>query len=114
MRLLFFFLALAGMAAACRTTLPGVPANERPPGEGEDRPPSSTERSCRKDEDCQMRERCYYFRLCSEDDPKNCPPPKGDLKCHKSCEDNPCPKGEQCREVPIAYGEHQTEARMCF
>lgn len=105
---------LAIALAGCKTTLPGVPANERPPAESEDRPAASSARSCKRDAECGKNERCHYYRFCTEDNPANCPPPKGDLQCHKNCEDSPCPRGESCREVPVAYGDHQTEARLCF
>jgi hypothetical protein len=99
---------------ACAAALPGVPANEQPPGEGEERPSASSLKSCKRDDECLAHERCNYYRFCTEDDPAKCPPAKGDLHCHKNCEDGACPKGEHCREVPVAYSDQQSEARLCF
>ena len=105
---------LAWTAWACATSPPGVPVNEIPPPEGVNRPSASSLKSCKRDDECLAHERCDYYRYCTEADPARCPPPRGDLKCHKNCEEVACPQGEQCREVPIAYSDQQGEARLCF
>jgi len=71
---------------------------------------------CASSADCSTGYVCFIHRFCgTPNQPTQCGPFLGDLKCHKVCYFNSeCPSGQACESRTMWVGETGTGIPMCF
>ena len=71
---------------------------------------------CASSADCSTGYVCFIHRFCgTPNQPTQCGPFLGDLKCHKACDFNSdCPSGQACETRMMWVGDTGTGIPMCF